>query len=107
MERLYREILKRDDLVDLREQIYQTLKATYEVNRLNAEEERLAKAQRELKVERANLESLAEIERWARSRTHLEHPASDHVVVVREGPEGPDELLAKAPPGDGEQEAVH
>jgi len=58
------------------------LEVSYEVSRAAEEHERLLEEERRLRVERAELASLALIERWAVERRGLVRPDPDAVVVV-------------------------
>ncbi len=67
------------------------LKIVYEVNALRSELVQLQEVERRLKVERARLESLAPIERWAVRSHGLIRPAADFVFVASDGkPESED-----------------
>jgi cell division protein FtsL len=70
------------------------LELSYRVNALAREHQRLLEDERRLRVERARLESLERIERWARREHGLIRPDDDDVLVVgspaREGDAAPD-----------------
>lgn len=70
---------------------------TYEMSGLRAEQETLIERERDLKTQRARLDSLPQIESWASSRTGLTRPDAAHVIVV--GPPRPitDDLVAGVP----------
>lgn len=73
------------------------LSVRYDLNRVLAEREQLVKEEHRLRIERARLESLLEIERWAEERAGLVRPAAENVVVVRKLEPGHGDLLARAP----------
>jgi cell division protein FtsL len=58
------------------------LEVSYEVSAVAEERERLLEEERRLRVERARLESLGGIERWALRERGLVRPDTDDVVVV-------------------------
>jgi hypothetical protein len=58
------------------------LKIVYEVNALRLELARLQKEERRLNVQRARLESLAPIERWALRSHGLTRPGAEFVFVA-------------------------
>jgi cell division protein FtsL len=58
---------------------------SYEASSLRAEHERLLENERRLRMQRAALESLESIERWALTRRHLVHPSPEQVVVIQRG----------------------
>jgi len=62
------------------------LRYGYQIEELKDERARLAELERKLLVERANLESLAAVERAAREDLGLVNPPNDHIYVVL--PEG-------------------
>ena len=74
-------------------------KISYEVNDLAETQEALVKQEQELKVEKTQLESLADIERWAVRERGLRQPESEDVVVVRSGRTEPIEMVARVPVG--------
>jgi hypothetical protein len=61
------------------------LKIVYEVNALRSEMVRLQEEERRLNVERARLESLAPIERWAVRSHGLTRPGAELVFVAGDG----------------------
>lgn len=61
----------------------ESLKLVYELNAVRAEQDRLIEEERRLSLERARLESLERIERWAERKHGLTRPAPGGVVVVR------------------------
>jgi cell division protein FtsL len=65
------------------------LEVSYQVSALAAEHQRLLEQERRLRVERAALESLEPIERWARKHRGLVRPAAGDVVVVGSAPAEP------------------
>ena len=69
----------------------------YELDALRAGRAQLAKDERRLRIDRARLESLSDIENWAIGQRGLRRPAPDRVVVVREASSEPVELMARAP----------
>lgn len=73
----------------------ESLKLSYEVNALRAENERLLELERRLSVQRASLESLESVERWAVGSHGLVHPTTMQVVVVRVAARARGELLAR------------
>jgi cell division protein FtsL len=77
-------------------QQHECLKRTIAVNRLRAEHDRLLEEKRRLQVERATLQSLNGIERWASTDRGLVRPSSDRVVVV-ESSLPPRDLVARVP----------
>lgn len=58
------------------------LEVSYQVSALAAEQRRLLEEERRLRFERAALESLEPIERWAREHRGLIRPAAGDVVIV-------------------------
>ena len=82
------------------------MKISYEVNDLVVTHETLVKQDQELKVEKTQLESLADIERWALRERGLRQPEPEDVIVVRPGRSEPIELLARAP-RDAGAETLH
>ena len=73
------------------------MKISYEVNDLVVTHETLVKQEQELKVEKTQLESLADIERWALRERGLRQPEPEDVIVVRPGRSEPIDLVARAP----------
>ena len=73
------------------------LSVKLDLDRVHAEREQLVKEEHRLRIERARLDSLLEIERWAEERAGLVRPAAEHVVVVRKLEPGRGDLLARAP----------
>ena len=72
----------------------QCLEISYQVGAVAEERDRLLEEERRLRVERARLESLARIERWALRDRGLVRPEIDDVVVV----EAPGRSYSEAPP---------
>ncbi len=73
------------------------LELSYRNSGVEAEYEQLLEMERQLTVERASLESLAGIERWA-NRHGLVQPDPGHVLVVRNSEGNSDgRLMARAP----------
>jgi len=81
------------------------LEVSYEVGAVGEEHDRLREEERRLRVERAELESLALIERWAVERRGLARPETDEVVVVdapsAEAPEARADRRAAGPATPG------
>ncbi len=73
------------------------IKTAYHVAELQDERDRLETELQQLEAEQAELESLAVIERWALRERGMRQPASEEVVVVRDGRDFPPEFLARAP----------
>jgi len=73
------------------------MKISYEVNDLVVTHETLVKQEQELKVEKTQLESLADIERWAERERGLRQPEPKDVIVVRHGRSEPIDLVARTP----------
>ena len=73
------------------------LSLSYQVETLRSEQEALRKQERDLRVERAELESLSAIERWAIENRRLQRPKPDNMVIVTPPQSvGPDRLVASA-----------
>jgi len=80
--------------------VYQnaSLKLQYELSGLKQTYEQLQEQERQLKVERAKLESLARVEGWARRECGLVPPPGEAVfVLTRRAPEQAPSLLAQVP----------
>jgi cell division protein FtsL len=60
----------------------ESVKIAYEVNGLRAERELLLKEERRLSLEKARLESLASVEKWAKRENRMIQPGEGTVVVV-------------------------
>jgi hypothetical protein len=71
------------------------LRLSYELSAARSELDRLVEAERRLRVQRASLESLAEVEAWALEENGMIAPAPGQVVVVRSTGSGADALLAR------------
>ena len=69
----------------------------YAVEALRSESERLHEEERGLRVERAELESLGEIELWAGRERGMRRPAPEEVVIVAPRTTGPARLVAGRP----------
>ena len=74
-------------------------KISYEVSDLEETQEVLVKQEQELKVAKTQLESLADIERWAVRERGLLQPEPEDVVVVRSGRTQPIDMVARVPNG--------
>ena len=81
----------------------ESVKIAYEVNDLRAEQERLFTEERRLSLEKARLESLARIERWARRQNGMIQPEEGAVVVVPSPEPNAGELVAAGSVGDSSQ----
>jgi len=73
------------------------LRVVYQVNRLEAEHEQLLEETRRLDAKRAELESPARIDAWARRDPGLILPASEQVFIVQQQTDRTDGLMARAP----------
>jgi len=73
------------------------LKVVYQVNRLDAEYEELLEETRRLDAKRAELESPARIDAWARRDPGLVLPTSAQVFIVQHETDRSEELVARAP----------
>lgn len=73
------------------------LKVVYQVNRLVVEHEDLLEQARRLDAKRAELESPARIDAWARRDTGLVLPASEQVFIVQQDVDRSEGLMARAP----------
>ena len=71
------------------------VEASYELEQLRTEHERLVKEEQQLRIERARLERLTEIETWAVQERGLEQPAAERIVVVRDDEDRRDGLVAE------------
>ncbi len=70
------------------------LRLSYELNSVRSDCERLQEHGRRVAVKRAELESLARVETWARKHGGLQLPDAESVVVVRPVDSPAAELLA-------------
>lgn len=78
------------------------IKLSYQVRELQDARTVLIEEEQRLRAERAQLESLAEIERWALRDGGLRHPAAEEVIVVAGDRAASAGWLARAPrPVDG------
>jgi hypothetical protein len=73
------------------------LKLAYQVNRLELEHEDLLEQARRLDAKRAELESPARIDAWARRDPGLVLPASEQVFIVQQDIDRSEGLMARAP----------
>jgi hypothetical protein len=73
------------------------LKIVYEVNALRSELVRLQEEERRLNVERARLESLAPIERWAVRSRGLARPGAEFIFVASDGKPKTEETEVQTP----------
>jgi len=69
-------------------QIMRYVETGYALEDLRGRQERLLESERRLRIERAVLEALPEVERRAASRLGLVRPSPDRVIVVRRNPAG-------------------
>lgn len=81
----------------------ESVKIAYEVNDLRAEQDRLLTEERRLSLEKARLESLARVERWARRQNGMIQPGEGAVVVVPSPEPDAGELVAAGPVKDSDQ----
>jgi hypothetical protein len=77
----------------------QCVKLSYQVADLEVAHEQLVKQELELRAERARLEVLQDIERWALTQRGLNQPASGDVVIVRIDRSRSSALLARQSSG--------
>ena len=73
------------------------LRVVLQVNRLEAEHEELLEETRRLDAKRAELESPARIDAWARRDPGLILPASEQVFIVQQTLDRSEGLMARAP----------
>jgi cell division protein FtsL len=81
----------------------ESVKIAYEVNDLRAERDRLVTEERRLILEKARLESLARVERWATRQNRMIQPGEGAVVVVPSPEPDAGELVAAGSAGDSSQ----
>ena len=70
------------------------LELTYRIDALRREQDLLAELERQLSLERADLEALDAIERWATRAQGLARPADHEVVILDTTPSRPGHLVA-------------
>ena len=73
------------------------LKIRYEVNDLREQREELLQEERRLSLEQASLESLSDVEDWARRKHGMIQPGAGNVVILPAPEPEAGDLVASAP----------